>query len=83
MTGEKRPTIPATTARSMSELRRDFAYCDRDHDGKIDLPEFQEFVQSLDAAMSAEEAQIGFREIDTDQDGRIDLAEFTRWWNED
>jgi Ca2+-binding EF-hand superfamily protein len=83
MTAEKRTTIPPTTSRSMSELRRDFASSDRDHDGRIDFTEFREFLAGLDEAMSEEEARIGFHEIDTDHDGRIDLTEFARWWNED
>ena len=81
MTGPKRPFVPDTTARSMRELKQDFAQSDRDHDGRINLGEFKEFLAGLDAAMSEEEARLGFHEIDSDRDGRISLEEFTRWWD--
>jgi len=83
MTEAKRPYVPDTTARSMRELRQDFAQSDRDHDGRIDLQEFKEFLAGLDAAMSDEEARLGFHEIDTDRDGRISLEEFAQWWAND
>lgn len=65
------------------ELLEEFASADRDNDGRIDLEEFRQLLQGLDADMSEAELRLGFGEIDTDRDGRIDCREFADWWSSD
>ena len=72
----------ALTPEELSELEETFDYNDQDHDGKIELQEFINMLESLEAGMEPEEARMGFREIDTDRDGGIELDEFIRWWTE-
>ena len=71
------------TEEQLDELRESFDYNDRDGDGRIQLDEFVEMLDELDAEMSESEAETGFKEIDTNEDGRIDFAEFCAWWAED
>ena len=63
-----------------AELREDFEHFDRDHDGLMEYGEFMQFLEALDAGMSAEECRIGFHEIDADLDGAIEFEEFVDWW---
>ncbi len=65
------------------ELLEEFARADRDDDGCIDLEEFRQLLNGLDADMSDAEIRLGFGEIDTDRDGRIDRREFAEWWSSD
>jgi len=62
------------------EVREAFDYNDRDGDGLIDLEEFADMLDDLEADMSAAETREGFREIDTNHDGKIDFGEFAAWW---
>lgn len=77
------PKTRRRTAKPVGEMRSDFQFCDRNHDGRIDRHEFAEFMQGLGAELSAEEVTIGFGEIDVDGDGRISWPEFLIWWGED
>ena len=65
------------------ELLEEFASADRDDDGRIDLEEFRQLLNGLDADMSDAEIRLGFEEIDTDRDGLIDRREFADWWSSD
>ena len=67
----------------MDELRETFDYNDRDEDGSIELDEFIDMLDELDANMSEAEAKVGFQDIDTNDDGLIDFKEFVAWWTED
>jgi Ca2+-binding EF-hand superfamily protein len=71
------------TEEQLDELRESFDYNDRDGDGRIQLGEFVEMLDELEAEMSEAEAQTGFKDIDTNDDGFIDFAEFCAWWAED
>ena len=73
----------SASARSVTEIREDFRAADQDHDGRINLLEFREFVRNLDSDVTDEELVIGFREIDADRDGSINLQEFLAWWTAD
>jgi Ca2+-binding EF-hand superfamily protein len=64
----------------LDEVREAFDYNDRDEDGLIDLEEFADMLDDLEADMSAAETHTGFREIDTNHDGKIDFGEFAAWW---
>jgi Ca2+-binding EF-hand superfamily protein len=64
----------------LDEVREAFDYNDRDEDGLIDLEEFADMLDDLEADMSETETRTGFREIDTNHDGKIDFAEFAAWW---
>lgn len=66
----------------LEELREDFDAFDRDRNGMIDFPEFEELLDGLGAEMDRGEARIGFNEIDTDSDGQISFTEFVAWWVE-
>lgn len=67
----------------LEELRETFDYNDRDEDGSIEVDEFIDMLDELEANMSEEEAKIGFQDIDTNDDGLIDFKEFVAWWTED
>jgi len=71
------------TEEQLEELQDTFDYNDRDADGKIELDEFIDMLEELDAGISESEAKIGFRDIDTNDDGLIDFDEFVAWWTED
>jgi calmodulin len=64
----------------LDEVREAFDYNDRDEDGLIDLEEFADMLDDLEADMSEAETHAGFREIDTNHDGKIDFGEFAAWW---
>lgn len=63
-----------------AELREAFDYNDRNSDGLIQLEEFLEMLEELEADISDREARIGFNDIDTNDDGLIDFGEFVDWW---
>jgi calmodulin/calcium-binding protein CML/plastin-2 len=67
----------------LDELREAFDYNDRDGDGRIQLDEFSDMLDELEAEMSGKEIEIGFKDIDTNDDGLIDFEEFVAWWSED
>jgi calmodulin/calcium-binding protein CML/plastin-2 len=67
----------------LDELREAFDYNDRDGDGRIQLDEFADMLDELEAEMSEKDVQIGFKDIDTNDDGLIDFQEFVAWWAED
>jgi calmodulin len=67
----------------LDELRETFDYNDRDGDGMIQLTEFAEMLDELEADMSEQETRTGFQDIDTNDDGLIDFKEFVDWWVED
>jgi calmodulin/calcium-binding protein CML/plastin-2 len=67
----------------LDELREAFDYNDRDGDGRIQLDEFSDMLDELEADMSEKEIEIGFKDIDTNDDGLIDFQEFVAWWSED
>jgi calmodulin len=67
----------------LDELREAFDYNDRDSDGRIQLDEFVEMLDELEADMSDDDARVGFQDIDTNDDGLIDFEEFVAWWSED
>jgi Ca2+-binding EF-hand superfamily protein len=74
---------PKLSEEQLDELRESFDYNDRDGDGRIQLDEFVEMLDELEAEMNETEAKTGFAEIDTNDDGLIDFAEFCAWWAED
>lgn len=67
----------------LDELHEAFEYNDRDGDGRIDMAEFVDMLDELEADMSDSDARIGFQDIDTNDDGLIDFEEFIAWWSED
>jgi Ca2+-binding EF-hand superfamily protein len=67
----------------LDELREAFDYNDRDADGRIQVGEFAEMLDELEADMSPKEIEVGFQDIDTNDDGLIDFGEFVAWWTED
>ena len=67
----------------LDELREAFDYNDRDGDGRIQLDEFIEMLDELEAEMTDDEAETGFKDIDSNDDGLVDFAEFCAWWAED
>jgi calmodulin/calcium-binding protein CML/plastin-2 len=71
------------TEQRLDELRETFEYNDRDSDGRIQLDEFIEMLDELEANIDDKEAKVGFHDIDTNDDGLIDFEEFLAWWTED
>ena len=71
------------TAEQLEELHETFDYNDRDDDGRIELDEFIDMLDELEAGMTENEAKIGFNDIDKNDDGLIDFEEFVAWWTED
>jgi calmodulin len=71
------------TEEQLEELRETFDYNDRDDDGRIELDEFIDMLDELDAGMAEKEAKVGFNDIDTNDDGLIDFDEFVAWWTQD
>jgi calmodulin/calcium-binding protein CML/plastin-2 len=71
------------TEERLDELRETFEYNDRDSDGLIQLDEFIEMLDELEANIDEKEAKVGFHDIDTNDDGLIDFEEFLAWWTED
>ena len=75
--------MPSLSRAERAELHADFAFNDRDHDGRITFDEFADLLGNLNAGMSPAETRIGFHEIDTDHDQVIDFDEFVAWWTSD
>jgi calmodulin len=71
------------TEEQLDELREAFDYNDRDGDGMIQLDEFADMLDELDAGMAEADVRVGFQDIDTNDDGLIDFREFVAWWTED
>jgi calmodulin/calcium-binding protein CML/plastin-2 len=85
-TCSRRPAPVPTTKPSpeeLDELREAFDYNDRDGDGLLQLDEFAQMLEDLEAETSEHETRAGFHDIDTNDDGRIDFTEFVAWWTED
>lgn len=66
----------------VAELKESFSYNDSNRDGKINLEEFKNMLDELEAYVGDSEARIGFTAIDSDHDGAIDFDEFLAWWTE-
>lgn len=66
----------------LAEIRAEYELCDLDHNGRIDLDEFYNFIRRLTPEASDEEIEIGFREIDTSRSGVVEFDEFVAWWEE-
>jgi calmodulin/calcium-binding protein CML/plastin-2 len=71
------------TEEQLEELHDTFDYNDRDDDGRLELDEFVDMLNELEAGMTESEAKIGFQDIDANDDGLIDFDEFVAWWTED
>jgi Ca2+-binding EF-hand superfamily protein len=67
----------------LDELREDFSYNDRDHDGRISFEEFEALLADLESGVGPVAARIGFADIDEDGDGAIEFSEFIKWWATD
>jgi calmodulin len=49
----------------------------------IQIDEFAELLDVLEAEMTESETRTGFRDIDANDDGLIDFNEFVAWWTEE
>ena len=83
MTTPRTTTKDLPTRAQIDELHKDFAYNDKNHDGRINFLEFRDLLEDLDSDIDSNTALIGFREIDADHDGAIDFDEFVAWWTSD
>ncbi|WP_144395224.1 EF-hand domain-containing protein [Pleionea sediminis] len=64
----------------LDEVKKNFAFFDRDNNGEIDLEEFTELLKVLSPKSTKEQAEKGFEFIDENNDGHIDFDEFLVWW---
>ncbi len=64
------------------ELREKFEHIDRHRDGRLDVSEFGELMNALDALEPGESAALGFEAIDTDGSGLVEFDEFARWFSQ-
>jgi calmodulin len=62
------------------EIREAFNRFDKDGNDLIDLIEFRELLDTIEANMERAEAEAVFDAIDKDEDGLVDFEEFSRWW---
>ena len=74
--------MPDLSEDSLAEIREFFDDSDTDGNNRIDRQEFGKLLDTLDAGMSEEEADIGFDIIDADNNRGIDFNEFVAWWSE-
>ena len=70
------------SAEQIEEVRKEFEYFDKDHNGQIDMPEFIELLTILSPKTKANRVEEGFNLIDDNHDGFIDFDEFLEWWKE-
>lgn len=63
-----------------SALRARFDGYDRDADGRIELSEFSELLDTLGLGYEDAQVRSAFDSLDADHDGQIDFAEFCEWW---
>lgn len=70
------------SAEELEEVHAEFAICDLDKSGRLDIDEFYNFIRRLTPEATDEEIEIGFLEIDTGHNGLIDFDEFVNWWQE-
>jgi Ca2+-binding EF-hand superfamily protein len=71
------------TSDDIADLRAEFATCDADGDGRINIGEFESLLQSLGSELSTIQRKGEFSRIDADGNGLIGLTEFRRWWQGD
>ena len=64
----------------IEEIKSNFDFFDKDHNGEIDLDEFTELLRVLSPKSSNIQAADGFSFIDSNNDGHIDFDEFIAWW---
>ncbi|MBO1255722.1 EF-hand domain-containing protein [Alteromonas sp. 5E99-2] len=70
------------SAEKISEIRKEFAFFDRDGNGQIELSEFVELLTCLSPKTKVSVVEEGFKLIDENDDGFIDFDEFLTWWQE-
>ncbi len=68
------------SSEQLEKIREDFAFFDRDQNGRIDEDEFFELLKVLSPKMKAHQAKEGFSLIDKNGDGAVDFDEFLEWW---
>ena len=73
---KKHELLPET----ITEIRNDFKFFDRDNNSKIDVKEFTELLKVISPDATPEQAQNGFAMVDENNDGYIDFNEFIEWW---
>lgn len=64
----------------IEEIRKEFAFFDRDNNGHIDMPEFIELLTVLSPKTKASHVEEGFALLDKNGDGFIEFEEFLEWW---
>ncbi|MCY7295131.1 EF-hand domain-containing protein [Alteromonas sp. a30] len=64
----------------VEKIREDFAFFDKDQNGRIDQDEFFELLTVLSPKIKPHQAQEGFSLIDKNGDGVVDFEEFLDWW---
>ncbi len=64
----------------IAEVREIFSHYDKDDNGVIDVGEFSNLLDALDADMTDEEVKAGLDILDANKNGVIDFEEFIAWW---
>lgn len=65
---------------STEEVRKNFAFFDRDGNGFIDIKEFIELIKTISPEATEAQAVTGFELVDENKDGLIEFEEFLAWW---
>ena len=64
------------------DVREAFEQTDGDGNGRIDLIEFRNLLQTLGSSLDPAKAEELFDIIDGDEDGLIGFTEFEAWYSE-
>jgi Ca2+-binding EF-hand superfamily protein len=73
-------TKQAISESELQQIKEEFDFFDRDHNGLIELPEFIELLTVLSPKTKVKSVEEGFSLIDSNHDGSIDFDEFVKWW---
>jgi len=64
----------------VAEVREIFSHYDTDGNGVIDVGEFSNLLNALDADLTDEQIKAGLNSLDDNQNGMIEFDEFIAWW---
>ncbi len=72
----------ALTDEEIAEIREIFSHYDKNDNGVMDVGEFRNLLQALEADMTDDEIAAGLAALDENGNGTIELDEFIAWWGD-